>query len=76
MLFSKAFTDFLEIPLYGSLIYFGEKLIYNTIFELFNIEKNYLINILPILVTFIFISPVYITYYINENIYCYVYYIS
>ncbi len=76
MLFSKAFTDFLEIPLYGSLIYFGEKLIYNTLFELFNIEKNYLINILPIIVTFIFISPVYISYYINENIYCIVYYIS
>ena len=76
MLFSKAFIELIELPLYGCLIFFGERLIYNTFYELFDLEKNFVINLLPIIITFTFISPVYITYYINENLYCYMYYIS
>lgn len=72
----KKYIIFFEIPLYSSLIYFGELLSYKCLYQIFQADSSILVYFLPIITTVSFISPVYITYPISIPLYERVYFIS
>lgn len=66
----------IEFFLYGSLIYFGELLMFKSLFFLFTIKSWMIPYTLPIITTTIFISPVSLIHKYCNRYYCSAYFIS
>lgn len=73
---NKELISIIEFILYGSLIYFGELLMYKSLFHLFIINAWIMPYILPIITTTLFISPVSLIQKYLYQYYCSAYFIS
>lgn len=72
----KNYIFYIEVILYSSLIYFGELLSFYTIFSIFGKALPTFVYFLPIIVTAVFITPVYLFFNISKPLYCWVYFLS